>query len=175
MKNIIFEDLAQRPAKHEVENRISSTPIACNSQLLKTFQKYYNAKVEAAGGIPSRRDISPTDIPKLLEHVYLVDLCGDPDGGAASYHYRVLGSKIARLIGQDLSQKSLTAYHCPNRRARSAFVYAYVVNNKLPARIIGRVQDSNGQSQVIETINYPLSSDGENVDMIIGALGFLRI
>lgn len=174
MKTFLVEDLENYPDRDEVEMQLASTPIECESRVLRELQAYYNSKVGAVGGMPSRQNISPADIHKILENIFLVELRGDPALGASSFFYRVMGSKLAELDGQDLSQQSLGEYKCGNRRARSAMIYSYVARTKKPARAVGHIQNAIGKVQLIETVTFPLSNDGVNVNMLIGGLAFLE-
>ena len=173
MKPIVVDDLESYPVLEDVEKQLASTPLRCETQPLIDLQRYYDAKVKQCGGMPSRQDISPAEIPKLLEYIFLLELRGDPSLGPASFFYRVLGSQLANLAGQDLSQKSLAEYRCPNRRARSTMTFSYAFRNKTPTRVVGNVRDVKGKYHLVESVTFPLSNDGVNVNMLLGGIGYL--
>ena len=59
--------------------------------------RYWQAK--RGSGVPTRRDLDPTDIPRLLPHLALIQAVG---GG---YRWRVMGSQIVDDMGCDLTNQ----------------------------------------------------------------------
>src|SRR5258708_15692485 len=60
---------------------------------LREAYEYWRRKA-GARLLPSRSDIDPVEIPRLLPHVMLVDVMG-----AALYRYRLIGTEIATAMG----------------------------------------------------------------------------
>ena len=53
--------------------------------------------------MPRRADIDPADIPHLLPNIYLVDIEHAP----FRVRYRVVGTEVARIVGEDFSHRWL--------------------------------------------------------------------
>ena len=53
------------------------------------------------GGLPNRRDIDPTDFPKLLPRVAIIAVEPTEDGQHFRYRYRLAGTEIASRSGRD--------------------------------------------------------------------------
>src|SRR5436853_6265212 len=60
---------------------------------LRQAYEYWRRKA-GARPLPSRADIDPVEIPRLLPHIMLVDVMG-----AALYRYRLIGTEIAAAMG----------------------------------------------------------------------------
>src|SRR5260370_37269235 len=54
--------------------------------------EYWRQKAVRAGMLPSRRDIDPTDIPTLLDNIWLLDVVGEP----RRFRYRLIGDAMHR-------------------------------------------------------------------------------
>ena len=81
---------------------------------LRAFMDYWQSK-KIDDRPPLRTDIDPTEIPKLLPNVLLIDVVGDP---AYDFHYRLLGTAVVAVDGIDYSGSMLSqmvprtdAYH----------------------------------------------------------------
>ena len=51
---------------------------------LKTLYDYWLERRPSASGLPSRRDIDPTDFPNLLSNVFLLNVSEDEPHGSES-------------------------------------------------------------------------------------------
>lgn len=64
---------------------------------LRAFLAYWQSK-RTDDRLPSRTDIDPIEIPKLLPNILLIDVIGQP---AYDFHYRLLGTTIVSVDGID--------------------------------------------------------------------------
>src|SRR5258708_36533592 len=77
-----------------------STPSIGDPRLQEAYG--YWLQMCAGRALPSRRDLDPVDIPKLLPHVLLVEV---HDGGR--YRYRLIGTENVREHGMDATGRYL--------------------------------------------------------------------
>ncbi|GAB4187629.1 MAG: hypothetical protein OHK0024_28110 [Thalassobaculales bacterium] len=63
--------------------------------------------------MPERTDIDPLDIPQCLPHLVLIEMTADdpPD-----LRYRLMGTRVARLFGRDLTGRRISALPDPHLR-----------------------------------------------------------
>jgi hypothetical protein len=114
--------------------------------------------------MPSRADIDPTEIPKLLPDVMLVERLDD-----GRYRYRLIGTENARahgvnatgrfldevLPGPDYGAHVLALYdECVQKPSRALF--------RMPVLFAARHQPERHT----KVLFMPLSSDGESVNMV---------
>lgn len=118
--------------------------------------------------MPSRTDIDPLDLPWILGNLSLLEV-HRPDGGGLRYRYRLMGSRVAQRLHYDLTGKWLEEMREPGYRERLYERYATIVSARVPMIerpnliVDGRIHD-------YEILRLPLSSDGENVDMLVIAV-----
>jgi len=70
---------------------------------LRTLYDYWIERRPDASGLPSRRDIDPTDFPALLGNVFLLNV----NEGEPRFTYRVAGQKLSWLHQTPLTGKPL--------------------------------------------------------------------
>jgi hypothetical protein len=121
--------------------------------------------------IPSRADLDPTEIPRLLPGVILVDVERQP----LDFRYRLVGSDIDSIS------------HRPFRGVRFSEVLHMRRGNAIWAQFV-RVADSAaplwseigyvGADPFVSRIRHclmPLGADGETVDMVFAVVDIDRI
>src|SRR5215469_5086608 len=71
---------------------------------LVALHRYWDGK---RGGrmMPSRRDLDPSEIVKLLPHIYMVDVLRDP----LRFRYRLIGTAICAFLGRDYTGRAVDA------------------------------------------------------------------
>jgi hypothetical protein len=86
--------LVQRRALRspQLPAHIIAPPVTAHPKIVQLYE-YWRAATPADGGLPSRRDIDPTDIPTLLEHLWLLDVVGEP----SRFRFRLRGGAAQRM------------------------------------------------------------------------------
>ncbi|HEX9789596.1 MAG TPA: PAS domain-containing protein, partial [Kiloniellales bacterium] len=72
---------------------------AISDKRLATLYQYWQSK-QGDRLMPARADIDPTEIPKLLPILLLIDVVA-----TVSYRYRLVGTEIVSSAGQDITGK----------------------------------------------------------------------
>lgn len=133
-------------------------------RVLADIVDYWRALCPATELVPSRHDIRPTSIPRLLPYIALMDvLSRDP----LSLRYRLVGTGIARIFGRDLT----------NHDVRDAFpesawpdvevdLRRAIVDGAMTTRI-HRLPIAGGDHAVFARIALPLASDHRTVDALL--------
>lgn len=132
-------------------------------RVLSDIVQYWRA-LRPLGLVPSRHDIRPTSIPRLLPYIALMDvITRDP----LSLRYRLVGTGIARIFGRDLTNHDV-------REAFPAAVWADVEVDLRRAILDGamttrthRLPVADGDSALFARIALPLATDHRTVDALL--------
>ena len=137
------------------------SPADIGSPVVRAAFDYWRSKCEG-DRLPSRRDIDPVEIPRLLPHILLTEIWQEP----FLVRYRLAGSALAELYGFDYTGSYLS------REREGDEGYAYYVEiyrrlcrEKLP--LFGRdsVHIRERHHIVYEWGEFPLVDDKANVVM----------
>ncbi len=119
--------------------------------------------------MPARSDIDPAEITKILPHIFLLDVQGEP----LDFRYRLIGSKMdehmrGRYTGLWMSQ---IPHQAPPSRiwsnCRQAVAERTPFSSDTP--YVGR----NKEFLTTEDLIMPLADDGAHVDMLFVTVGFV--
>lgn len=142
----------------------SELAVSIGTPSLRRLYAYWNEQ-RRTREFPSRRDIDPLDFPYVLGHIMLLDVLREP----LRFRFRVYGTKLAARAGYDMTGKM--AHDVPNTAHRAALL------ERCGGLIEGRAALAHLGQQIIgehavpyESLWLPLSDDGRNVTMILGAL-----
>lgn len=156
-----------------IPTRSTNHPKAVEQQDLETLDlghtklwDYYHS-VSQADRLPARSDIDPADIVSLLSRVVLIDVI--TLGGKSLFKFRLVGTQAIREWGQDPTDKYLDELPFKSdtlsRRMEDGLKLAIgtrrVVHDRFPMPFATTLYPS------METIHFPLASDGETVDMLL--------
>jgi len=135
---------------------------------LRLLLEYWTRK-RGARWAPSRADIQPSEIKRLLPDVMIWNV--DKDGGP--FIVRLVGENIVRFVGRN--NTGLPATFGMPEKAVSIMnsVLNAVVEAKAPRFRIGKaLWHPENAYRNFEACYLPLSADGETVDMIFGGVKF---
>jgi len=115
--------------------------------------------------MPSRRDIDPAEIPKLLPQLQLIEMIGE------RYRYRLVGTSLVQAFGKDYTGKHADEVSDAARAGAISRIYRLVQEKRQPVFL--RSSYVAGKNELIANRLYlPLSNDDRTVGMILGALTF---
>jgi len=131
---------------------------------LVALHRYWDGK---RGGrmMPARRDLDPSEIVKLLPHIYMVDVERDP----LRFRYRLIGTAICAFLGRDYTGRSVDAatYGEGDILTRLLQLFTAVVEARAPVAFKGNIWHVSGREwREVEALLMPLSRDGATVDII---------
>lgn len=151
----------------DAEAEADFSPRPRDARLLRLHR--YWAERRGARRFPSRRDVDPVDFSYLLGNVMLVDVLREPLG----FRVRLHGTNLAEQLGFDLTNKvldypSMAQYRYPLiERCEVVMQTGSPMAVRHKCLVDGRVHD-------YEALWLPLSSDGNNVTMLLCAVVFHR-
>ncbi|WP_321397597.1 PAS domain-containing protein [Emcibacter sp.] len=112
--------------------------------------------------MPSRKDINPIDMPALLPHLIMLEVHGNPP----QYRVRLTGTRVDTVLGRSL--RNVWAHDIPDSEGlRSRF--DWLVEHKRSYYSEDRLLFAAKEHRFYSCLVCPLSSDGENVDMILSS------
>jgi hypothetical protein len=134
--------------------------------LLKMFQ-YWDRK-RGDRPMPARRDIDPTEVPKLLPHIRLTEI----REGCTRFRYRLVGTAVVDAYGADFTGKYTDELYSGERKVYVERNYHIIHERKRPIFLRSRYVTLKGYDIIANRLLAPLSDNGADVDMVIAALTF---
>lgn len=123
-------------------------------------------KISPDDGLPSRRDVDPTDVPNLLPHLMIIEL----GTGIEQHRYRLAGSNVAASAGLDYTGKRLIDVHptLVERPESHAFIEE-IRESRLPHWYNGPPRADHRNKVVrIQNLIAPMSENGKSIDSLLG-------
>jgi len=129
---------------------------------VRAIYEYWAGK-RRGRSMPSRADLDPLDIPRLLPDICLVDVVRDE----RRYVYRLIGTNEARVRGRDPTGRSVMEAYFGTSVQSVLLNYDAVTRSCTPH--LDRDPSLTKDDRFIqhETIFLPLSDDGATVNMIL--------
>jgi len=144
-----------------VQNEFRDDPI------LGPAYDYWRSKCRN-GTLPRRRDIDPTEIPRLLPHLLISELV---DGGTR-LRYRLVGTAVVAAYGGELTGKHCDEVCLQERRASAVAQYRLICERKQPLLLRHRYLSSHQVPLICHRLVMPLSDDARTVNQFVAALRF---
>jgi hypothetical protein len=143
----------------------AETVFVISDDFVRQGFEYWRQK--AAGRLPSRADIDPTEIPRLLPYIRLVDVIGP-----GRYRYRLVGTEVQKMHTSTATGHFVEDVLKGPVAARVIEVYDECVRDRRPIyfEIVFIGTDDSQLSQLrrhSKALFLPLSSDGETVDKVM--------
>jgi hypothetical protein len=126
----------------------------------------YWLRIRGGRAMPARRDIEPADVPALLPHLQLVDIV------AGRFRYRLVGTALVEAFGRDYTGQYPDEMFESARGPYICNVFTTVREARRPIYLRSHYVTTRNVELVAERLYMPLSQDGTEVDMILGALAF---
>jgi hypothetical protein len=135
--------------------------------ILNAAYDYWRSK---RGGrrIPRRRDIEPTEIPRLLPNIQITELVE----GGKRIRYRLAGSAIVEAYGSELAGKYFDEVFTGERLKFAEENYRAMCERKRPVLVVNRYHSARNVELVCHRLIMPLSEDGETVNQCLTAMSF---
>lgn len=121
--------------------------------------------------LPSRADIDPVELRKLLPYIYLIDVIPPENSGdVMKFRMRLVGTNVRDFAGQDFTNRIIdeSIYGADTDQAIQRLVS--IVEMQKPHYLHGvAIYQGQRSWQRFEALQLPMSNDGKTVDMIMGA------
>lgn len=136
---------------------------------LRQALAYWNSK-RRGRRMPARRDLDPIEIPRLLPRIILTDVLRDP----LDFRYRLIGTEVVAVARRDFTGSRFSEL---SGKGSDSVVWdncLTVVRTKAPFSrkppYVGPRDDLHSGQNLL----MPLSSDGQEVDMIFQVIAYQR-
>ncbi|MDJ0951944.1 MAG: PAS domain-containing protein [Alphaproteobacteria bacterium] len=137
------------------------------NQLLIDLAALWESKC-VDGKLPGRADFSPEVLRRWLGHVIMLDVI---DGGR-DFRYRLIGTHITRMLNRDYTGKLVSECEYDDR-ANVEDSFRLPLQRRKPVFRTGRATwQSSVDAMPYDSVHMPLATDGENIDMLLGAIEF---
>lgn len=166
----IPDERAIQPANDAAEAVFATARAAKCHPLVAEMIDYWSRIRPGPGLLPSRQHFDPTDVPKLLPFIGLIDILREPD---LRLRVRLAGSKIDETLGPGLIGRHLDEL-VPNFAATMvAQDYFRVATDGIPVWYRGKQTSAIGKAFLpVERVFLPLATDGRVPDAIVGLMIF---
>ncbi|VAV87904.1 hypothetical protein MNBD_ALPHA02-1153 [hydrothermal vent metagenome] len=127
--------------------------------LLRDLYEYWNGK-KGDRNMPSRPDISPTEIINLLPKIILIDVEYEPQ----RFRFRLIGTDVVTAMGQDATGKyldELSSNSAMNDRL------SWLVRQKTTYYVTSQLDWLNRSFQKYHVLGLPLGDKAGKVNMIL--------
>lgn len=121
--------------------------------------------------MPSRSDISPSELKSQLPHILLADTV---DGGA-DFRYRLVGTRLRPFFHAEPSGRLMSEALAPFGEATvlaTLDIYRGVMERRAPMRITGSGSLFGQDPKLFDAWLAPFSDDGVTANMILGTFIF---
>ena len=119
--------------------------------------------------LPSRQDMDPISIPKLLPYIVMTDVESDP----FRLKFRLLGTVISNAFAKNLTGLYFEEAFENYQDSEGYQQRKLVAETKEPLHFFGKGKlRYNLDFTSIEWVLLPLSDDGENVDIILSTISY---
>jgi hypothetical protein len=118
------------------------------------------------GVLPGRQHFDPAAVKSLLPEIWLLDVAGEPP----RFRYRLIGSKLSRVIGAELTGRWLEQCDLAGNSEDVIDRYRRVIEMREPSwrRFEQPILQHSSSFKWIENVLLPLATDGYQVDKILG-------
>ena len=132
------------------------------SPLIRQLFTYWQSKCRG-GTVPRRADIDPSEIPKLMPSLLIVDIEHEP----FRVRYRLVGTRIVQATGFEFTGKYLDEIILADDEGPFLESYRAACESKTP--ILSRIKWhlDNETTGEYDACFLPLSDDGEIVNKVI--------
>ncbi len=151
-------------------HEIRPPPATAHPKIIR-LHDYWRAKAPLAGMLPGRQHIDATEIPALLDNIWLLDVVGEP----RRFRFRLIGDAMQRkgipgrpgeymdqFLSAGVPSEQLAALHAVVTMHRPSW-----------ARGAPKLVHKHYISE-IERIVLPLAADGRDVDTLLCLTVFYR-
>lgn len=147
----------------------SEAPATRKSDVIDRVLAYWH-RLRGERAMPTRADLNPLDIPKLLSSVILMDVQHDP----LDFRYRLIGTEIDRICNRNY--KGMRLSELPDKASPNPIWLHHqeTVETRAPVCRDLSYVGPDGDVRRIAHCLMPFSSDGRTVDHILVAVDIER-
>jgi PAS domain-containing protein len=151
------------PRSPQLPHHITAPPAAAHPKIVRLYD-YWRHVAPPGGGLPGRTDIDPTDVPMLLDHIWLLDVVGEP----RRFRFRLLGGAAERRKPPVRTGDFIDQFFEDGVTDERLDDLHFVVTARQPVWFRGppRLKHKSEIAE-LERLHLPLAADGVDVNMIL--------
>ena len=120
------------------------------------------------GGFPSRFDIEPEHLTTHLPTMSVLEVSSGPSAAGRRYRYRLAGTGFWNLFEDEIQGRHIDELPIGDRRDYWHRILGSIIDKRRPMAGVTRPGTPLGAHLAQFWIRMPLSTDGTNIDMILG-------
>lgn len=151
--------MAAQPMRHMP----SQETISC--WRLQQLRDYWQG-LRGARSMPTRGEVDPLDIPKLLPNIVLIDVVGDPP----QFRYRLIGTRITEMAERDATGRWLDSDLYGDSLDRVLWDLRACVAQAAPVAVRQAVQFIPKDWLVIESVVLPFGQSATSIEVLMVGL-----
>lgn len=137
----------------------------------REFFDYWRSKV-SDGELPSRQDIDPIEVPRLLPWIILYEVAWQD--GKPRFRFRLVGTGNVQRYGRDASGKWFEEVYSGDILAKQLAVFGAVATNGRPHLSHQTLPVADKEHVTYHRLILPLATDGVTVDGLAALMIFDR-
>ncbi|HEV7306505.1 PAS domain-containing protein [Ensifer sp.] len=126
--------------------------------------RYWNT-IRGKRELPRRDELEPGDIRVLLPNLFILER-----DRAAGISFRLAGTQICALFGQELRGRQFGMLWLGSQAAKTQRITGLVMAHRVPVVLSANARTADHRAVEIETLLLPLASSGGESDRVLGAL-----
>lgn len=133
---------------------------------LTDMYRYWRSKCRGVA-MPSRKDIHPPEMKDFLPHTMLIDVV-NASAAERGFRMRLVGTHIVDAFGQEITGKFIDEIETGGQTESLMEACRKSVEDRAPVYLSGiMTQQTTGAKLSFERLGAPLSSNGQDVDMLL--------
>lgn len=144
-------------------------PASLTSSLTRDAWRYWQG-LRNGRGMPSRADIDPSAIPRLLPHVLLIDVLRDP----LDFHYRLIGTYLDERLKHRYTGRRAREFEEKGPGSKIWESLCRVVEERQPCVHQLPYTGPHDNLKSAEEVILPLSDDDRTVTMTFNVVVFIE-
>jgi hypothetical protein len=146
---------------------IEESPVSAETQFLSAKTKHlYDWWLGAGGGrMPTKRMFDVTEHRPIVASLFLTEATHDGE-----FVFRLLGEDVIQMIGRNPSGEAVKRFGNAEYGHALHEYYTSIAAAKECRKCFGSLAFADKDFRYFESIDCPLSNDGERVDYIVGVM-----
>lgn len=138
-----------------------------NSAFLRELLSLWHAR-RGTRPMPARSDFDAVELMRFGGRIALIDVYHDPK----RYRFRLIGSRITEILGRDSTGRYADDLYDPEFYQTAIGSYETILRDRQPVTAHGNMKMMDKEHIRFESLDLPLSEDGEVIDMIMKGTHF---
>jgi len=143
---------------------IETAPPIANAHLRSLYQ-YWRELAQAAGGLPPIQAFDPLHLPKVLQHIWIVEI----EGSSHRFRVRLAGENINAIYGRNIGGQYFRDVYDPSDLDTIVARYGRCLSQPAIVRATGSVYAAAGRLTAGERLAVPMLGRGGVTDTLLGA------